>query len=135
MSVYDPSPDEVEAWVATGKPTPWPEQDWDYYVSEGRNDDVIFKYANDAACPCHDFFEHCLYLIVGDFREWHREDTVRNDRIQRLISRVDSTCSSTVQKWKNETIAMLAGDAEFVLSYWIDHLYYDDTQAGQITKP
>ena len=132
MSVYDPYPEEVEAWVADGKPTPWPEQDWDYFVSEGRNDDVIFKYANDAACPFSDFFLHCLYLIVGDFREWHAENTVRKERILRLLSRVDSTCSST---WKNETVAILAGEAEFVLSYWIDHLYYDDIQAGQITKP
>ncbi|WP_146534828.1 hypothetical protein [Rubripirellula reticaptiva] len=131
MNVYDPSPSDVAAWVQLGIPTPWPDQDWDMYVCNGLNDDLILAYANDPSCIQREFFVHCLYQLVGDFTAWSTGNTVLGARIEELLANVDAKSHEDVSKWRDETIALRGGELSFDLNYWVHHLYADQIPDGR----
>ena len=129
MNVYDPSPTDINEWLLTGD-WKWPEQDWDLYVINGHNDELIFQRANDDSGHQHAFFVHCLYHLVGDFVEWNSDNADIRARIDHLLDAVNDSSHSAVIKWKVETQAVLNGGMPFDLRYWINFLFNRDVEPG-----
>jgi hypothetical protein len=124
INIYDPDPSDVEAWMKqTASENKWPDQDWDFYVINGKNDDLLLKGASDPSCRQRDFFLHALYQLVGDYWEWNRNDDTIRERIDRLAAQVKPTASADILLWKSETQRLLAGEMEFDLYYWTDHMF------------
>ena len=48
-NIYEPDNEDVLFWLAHNEK--WPDPDWDLYVVNGKNDDLVFQLANDNACP------------------------------------------------------------------------------------
>ena len=48
-NIYEPDKEDILFWLAHNEK--WPDPDWDLYVVNGKNDDLVFQLANDKACP------------------------------------------------------------------------------------
>ena len=118
---HDPDNDDILQWLSDGGS--WPEQDWDWYVGNGKNDELILRLANDLTCKERAFFVHALYHIVGDYYEWNSEELTIRNRIDLLISNVSDSSHADVIEWKVMTMQLLAGEIPFVLDDWIHRLF------------
>ena len=67
-NIYEPDNEDVLFWLAHNEK--WPDPDWDLYVVNGKNDDLVFQLANDKACPEQEFFLH-----KGCIGERHRRNS------------------------------------------------------------
>ena len=48
MNIYEPDNIDVLNWLENDDK--WPASDWDYYVMNGKNDDLVYNLANDNSC-------------------------------------------------------------------------------------
>lgn len=118
MNVYEPEPHDVLEWVGSAVAR-WPASDWDYYVMNGKNDELVLSLANSDTPVKGGFFLHCLYYLVGDFVISGRGDVRREQRIRALIDRVDERACADVKRWCTQTQAVLEG-APIDPIRWID---------------
>lgn len=132
MNPYDPEPSDLKEWVNTSPGSnSWPEQDWDLFVINGKNDELLIEYGNNENSPHQKFFIHALYHLVGDYYEWNREDEEILERIKSLLDRIDSDSVEALQKWKKETKLLLSDDLNFDLNYWIDHMFENQSDTDE----
>ena len=125
MNVYEPENSDVLEWIASASPKEWPASDWDFYVCNGRNDQLILEKANDPNLEHRVFFVHCLYHIVGDYFLWNSSNEKFRKRIDQLMACVDEASSIEVTKWLVETEDLLSAKSEFVQNYWIGFMFFD----------
>jgi hypothetical protein len=122
--IYNPDNEDVLAWLNSSS-AKWPASDWDYYVMNGENDDLVFRLANDIQCRRRDFFVHALYYLVGDYFSTKVIKCDRRTRIDRLISLVDDNSHSDIQKWKARTLDLFAGKIDYNPDFWFDHFCFE----------
>ena len=120
---HDPDNDDIMEWLLGGGH--WPEQDWDWYVGNGRNDQLVLQLANDLTCKKREFFVHALYHIVGDYYEWNREEDVIRNRINGLMVNVSDSSHPDLIEWKAVTARLFAGEIQFTLDDWVNHMFQD----------
>lgn len=115
---YDPSPEYVRDWMYSNKP--WPDQDWDIFLDNGKCDVVLLDCARDGSCPNQKFALHCLYFLVGNFVY----SKLRRERMQSLVVLLDQVTDSDLIElviWKREASALLTGKKSFEYEYWCQH--------------
>ncbi|MFC5472820.1 hypothetical protein [Paraherbaspirillum soli] len=127
-NVYEPDNNDVLEWVAD-KGDGWPAGDWDYYVMNGKNDDLVFELANDLTCPKRDFFLHSLYYLVGDFINERRVNEgkineAKHRRIFRLIDMVDDQSVEDVKEWRDRAVKIFSCDDEFDPHFWMNYMFW-----------
>ena len=103
--------------------------DWDSYVMNGENDDLVFLLVNDEVCPEQEFFLHCLYYFIGEVCISNDMEKYR-ERIDNLFSK--TVLLSSVELWKDKTELLLAGKITFDSEFWMDYLFYQDIQRRNI---
>lgn len=121
-NIYEPTPEEVNVW-AFDTSAEWPASDWDYYVMNGRNDELVFRLANKETCSKKEFFIHCLYYLVGDYFNAEKENIKKLHRIDNLINMVNSNSSDEVKQWKEKTLKLLAQEISFDPNFWFNYIY------------
>ena len=118
MNVYEPEHKDVMKWVNSPE-SRWPAADWDYYVLNGNNDDLVLDLANRSSCSKQEFFIHCLYYLVGDYVNEGMASTVKRRRIQALLGCVDDEYSEEVLAWRARTQAALDGSERIDPMEWL----------------
>ncbi|NDJ57146.1 hypothetical protein GWD52_09105 [Enterobacteriaceae bacterium 4M9] len=121
-SVYEPDNEDILEWVNSGQAS-WPASDWDYYVANGKNDELIFKLANDHLCEKRDFFIHALYYLVGNYYNNGSVNKNEGIRIMKLLNQKDEGCSLEVILWKKDVDDLLSGKLTFDKEYWLHHMF------------
>lgn len=121
MNIYEPHPRDVVAW-AEAPDSSWPAADWDFYVMNGRNDDLVLSLADSYSCRKRDFFVHCLYYLVGDHLNSANQSKERRTRIDRLLSLVQETSSAEVKEWRDRATRVLTGVDPFQPFEWLHHI-------------
>lgn len=124
--VYDPDEEDVLAWVSAPNDG-WPASDWDYYVMNGKNDDLVFQFANDPSCSKNEFFLHALYYLVGDHYNEKQVNKEKHNRVISLLNKVNDRSEPAVQEWKKLTVSLLAGDLAFDTSFWFHYMFRNDS--------
>ena len=115
---FNPKPEEVIAWASTEEK--WPEQGWDFYVSEDDKYNLVYELACDLKCPQRSFFFHALCVMIGD--AIYNEDV---DRQEMLLNWLQSLAlveevPADILEWQNEAVDVLEGKVEFNIDYWYD---------------
>lgn len=120
--MYTPDNIDILDWI-NEETDKWPASDWDYYVMDGSNDELVFNLANDLNCKKRVFFIHSLYYLVGCyFNEFMKNENKRN-RIFKLIDMVNSNTSFEVRKWKQETLDLFSQKITFTPYYWFNYMF------------
>lgn len=130
MNIYEPNNIDIINWLENDDK--WPASDWDYYVMNGNNDDLVYDLANDNNCLQKDFFLHCLYHFIGNAYISELIDKY-SKRINNLLSK--EPISSDVKLWKDRTISLLSGNLEFDNIFWLDYMFYEDIKKRDIEFP
>lgn len=96
-NIYDPDNEDILSWLNNNEK--WPASDWDYYVMNGKNDDLVYNFANDIKCSKKEFFIHCLYYFVGDI---YNSNNIQKYslRIKNLLEKDDKNMLPQVKEWK-----------------------------------
>ncbi|HVI43358.1 MAG TPA: hypothetical protein VM802_00745 [Chitinophaga sp.] len=124
-NVYEPNNEDVLAWV-NGGTEKWPASDWDYYVMNGQNDDMVFDLANNHSCARRDFFVHALYYLVGEFYNEGSINSIKHNRINHLLGRVNNESTEEVKKWKSDTMLLLSKNMTLDSTYWLNFMFRDE---------
>lgn len=130
MNIYEPDNIDVLNWLENDDK--WPASDWDYYVMNGKNDDLVYNLANDNSCMQKDFFLHCLYHFIGEI---YISDSIDKycERIDNLLSK--NPTSSDVKLWRDRTISLLSGNLKFDNTFWLDYMFYEDIKKRDLEFP
>lgn len=122
--IYNPDNVDILTWLneVTDK---WPASDWDYYVMNGNNDELIFNFANDLNCRKRDFFIHSLYYLVGSYFNESIKNENKRSRISKLINKVNNNTSIEVRKWKQETLDLFCQKVTFNPHYWLNYMFQE----------
>ncbi len=124
-NVYSPDPQDVYEWLNTGAEV-WPAVEWDVYVlSNGRNDDLIFRLANDPKCFQREFFVHAMYYMVGAYYQGINAGLSVKNRIEGWLRKVNAHSTPEVQGWKEKTMQLFAQELVFDPAFWY-HFWYSD---------
>jgi hypothetical protein len=121
--VYNPDTEDLLEWLNSGY-SKWPASDWDDYVMNGKNDVMVFNFANDLQCRERDFFVHALYYLIGDYWNSKNRSEKKRERIDRLISMVATDSHSDIQHWKDRSVKLLAGEMDFDPIFWFNYFIY-----------
>ena len=127
-NVYEPDQEDIKEWL-NEVPCKWPEASWDYYVMNGKNDELVFNLANDINCKEQDFFIHCLYYFVGDYFNAKKKNKEKLNRINILLGKAEKSTSIGIQKWLKETNKLLQDKMVFDTKYWL-HFMFFETKKG-----
>lgn len=122
QNIYEPDNKDVLKWI-NNESFKWPASDWDYYVMNGKNDELVFNLANDRNCTKRNFFIQCLYYLVGEYFNNKASDPQKKLRIDHLLNMVDVSSSEEVIKWKQRTLSLLTGNLDFNANFWLDHIF------------
>lgn len=128
-NVYDPDQEDVIEWL-NEIPRKWPEASWDYYVMNGKNDELVFRLAGDINCNEQDFFIHCLYYLVGDYFNSKQENKEKLRRINILLSKAEKSTSIALQKWVKETNMLFEDRVIFDPKYWLHFMFFETNGNG-----
>ena len=130
MNIYEPDNIDVLNWLENDDK--WPASDWDYYVMNGKNDDLVYNLANDNSCLQKDFFLHCLHQSIGEI---YISDSIDKycERINNLLSK--NPTSSDVKLWRDRTISLLSGNLKFDNTFWLDYMFYEDIKKRDLEFP
>ena len=115
---FNPTKFEIETWAFSKEDEKWPEQDWDFYVSEGELYQVVFLLASNLKCPKRSFFLHALYVMIGD--ALHEDNEDRQETLLKWLSLATNDTPKDVRKWKKEAIEVIKGEKIFNVDYWYD---------------
>ncbi|MDJ0367975.1 hypothetical protein QMK33_22770 [Hymenobacter sp. H14-R3] len=133
-NMYEPDEEDLLEWNSHPEDG-WPESDWDMYVMDGGNDEIVFRFANDLNCAKRLFFLHCLYYFVGGYYvgKYHSLDertlvfTICNHkRLMKLLGMVNAQSAETVVAWKVKTLKLLAHEINFDSTFWFNYMFLDD---------
>jgi hypothetical protein len=127
MNLYFPTEDDIRSW-AYGSAKRWPAADWDYYVLDQANDDLVFELANDPNCPNREFFVHALYYLVGSTFNKKEPPADKLSRIERLIGKVGSSSMADVVNWKDKVGQLLRHEIPFDVEMWLHHMFNDQNE-------
>jgi hypothetical protein len=123
--IYEPDNEDILEWVKDAKEG-WPASDWDYYVMNGKNDELVFNLANDIRCPKSSFFLHSLYYLVGDYYNSGCVDKTKYGRIMNLMNMVNSKSTADIHEWKSSTVNLLSQNMKFDPVFWLNYLFRND---------
>lgn len=62
---FNPTREEILEWAYDAESYA-PEEDFDLYITDVENADLLLMFVADPTCPKRRFFLSCLYLLVGD---------------------------------------------------------------------
>ncbi|NDV60655.1 hypothetical protein [Bacteroides sp. 519] len=120
--IYNPDKIDILAWV-NDEADKWPVSDWDYYVLNGNNDELILNLANEVTCQKRGFFVHSLYYLVGIYFNESIKDENKKSRILKLIGMVSNNTSVEVKRWKQETLDLFSQKTTFDPYYWLNYMF------------
>lgn len=120
--IYTPDNIEILDWI-NEETDKWPASDWDYYVMDGSNDELVFNLANDLNCKKRIFFIHSLYYLVGCYFNESMKNENKKNRIFKLIDMVNSNTSIEVRKWEQETLDLFSQKISFNPYYWLNYMF------------
>ncbi len=121
-NIYYPDNEDILEWLSSDTDE-WPDSNWDFCViSEEKNDNIVFRLANDRSCHMQWFFVHCLYYLVGEY--W--DDDSKRQRINQLLKMADSHVNLEVTQWENEATEFLSGKVSFDPHYWLNQAFQED---------
>lgn len=114
---YDPTDEEIREWAYGSPPTMEPVQDFDLMVATSERLPLLLELAADSACPSHDWFLHCLYLVVGDAVRTNFRTCLRS-QVEAYVALGGLSSAPTVQRWAERTDALLASPESFSYDAW-----------------
>lgn len=133
--IYNPDKEDLLNWInGNGDSNSWPDGEWDVYVTAGGdNDDTILEYANKENSK-QLFFIHCLFYLAGEYFIYNRNihnkidselTNQRKERLDKLLSQVNSESNPEVQQWKEEVTQVLLGEKDSNDRDWFGYLFKD----------
>ncbi len=123
--IYDPDPEDVIEW-AKSELDEWPASDWDYYVMNGKNDNLVFELADNKKHAKFYFFLHSLYYLVGDYFNEKNKNLKKEERINNLLAKVNELSSTHIKEWMMNTQDLFNGKLNFDPEFWLNYMFYDD---------
>ncbi|GAB6098083.1 hypothetical protein JCM14469_43390 [Desulfatiferula olefinivorans] len=120
---YNPSYEEIETWAYSYNVYE-PVQDWDIIVNWLIYSDLILTLASDNKCPQQEYFQHILYVVVGQAVRG-RLSSRNTMEIETLLEHSEKFYHPFIKQWKQRSKDILKHTEEFD---------YDDWFSGRLAK-
>jgi hypothetical protein len=118
---FNPTQKEIMEW-AYEEDVLEPEQDFDIYITNSENSNLLFDLATDKNCPSKNYFVKCLYLFVGNhIRTKGKSSTVQE--IESILNKGSNSTDNIIQEWIIRTRDILIHPENFSYDLWCDGGY------------